>query len=255
MMHRGAADDFLNYQFGWKPLLSDMQRLVESTRERNSILQQLARDSGRVVRRHRALPPIVTTEVIPTTGGTVVKPGSSQVPPSVSSAFGSVTGGPGTCSVSTTDETWFDGAFQYHLPMGDSLISKWARYSADAEQLYGLSLNADSLWNLAPWSWLVDWFSNTGDVISNFTRLAQYGTVMRYGYVCRRITKTYSFRGALVGATRESGPATYSVDYSYVHTYRRKANPYGFGVTWDSLSKTQLGILAALGMTRGNRSD
>jgi hypothetical protein len=31
---------------------------------------------------------------------------------------------------------------------------------------------------------------------------------------------------------------------------RRKANPYGFGLTWDELSSRQQSILAALGITR-----
>jgi hypothetical protein len=256
---RGAADDFLNYQFGWLPLASDVKRLVRVLREKNRIIEQLYRDSGRPVRRHRSLPPVVTTEVFPARGTAMQRPVGA--PAASANTLQLMTTSPWTtCTKTTTTEFWFDGTFQYLLPLGDDTLSRWERYSLEADKLFGAALTPELLWEVAPWSWLVDWFTNTGDVISNATQMGQYGMVMRYGYVCAKVSTKYTFTGAVVptGSLKFWGgfnDSAFTVEYMNHRFYRRRANPYGFGVTWESLSKTQLAILAALGMTRGNRSD
>jgi hypothetical protein len=35
------------------------------------------------------------------------------------------------------------------------------------ESVYGLTIDASTAWNLMPWSWLVDWYSNAGDWIES----------------------------------------------------------------------------------------
>jgi len=124
------------------------------------------------------------------------------------------------------------------------------RYALEARKLTGLSLDPDTLWNLAPWSWAVDWFSNTGDVISNLTDRGLYGLVMRYGYVMEHTitTDTYTL-------VQPSSPTAKKMLGSPLRVItetkqRRGANPYGFGVSWDGLSPFQGSILAALGISR-----
>lgn len=63
------ADEFLNYSFGIKPLLSDLQKFAEAGRTSVKVIDQLKRDSGRLVRRRYTFPVerIVTAPVVQST--------------------------------------------------------------------------------------------------------------------------------------------------------------------------------------------
>jgi hypothetical protein len=119
-------------------------------------------------------------------------------------------------------------------------------------------LTPELLWELAPWSWAVDWFTNTGDVINNISQFAGSGLVLRYGYLMEEsiVTDIYSLEGHSWKSGLAGRPNTLSrvkIPNSVYITHvkqRIRANPYGFGVTWDALSAFQLSILAALGISR-----
>jgi hypothetical protein len=127
------------------------------------------------------------------------------------------------------------------------------RGTLEARKLLGLSLTPDVLWELTPWSWALDWFSNMGNVIQNVTNFATQGSILRYGYVMETttITDTYTLRGL---TKRVSGSVPVSIEPTISFTtevkQRRKANPFGFGLTWEGLSPFQLSIAAALGLSR-----
>jgi hypothetical protein len=114
----------------------------------------------------------------------------------------------------------------------------------------GLDPSPDTVWNLAPWSWAADWFTNAGDVVSNLSDFASGGLVMAYGYMMEHSSVTDSYRLAdhtglipMMGKPR-------SLDVVTETKLRIRANPFGFGVAWDGLSPFQLSILAALGLSR-----
>jgi hypothetical protein len=117
---------------------------------------------------------------------------------------------------------------------------------AKANQLLGLDITPDTLWNLAPWSWAADWFSNIGDITSNMSSFQQ-GLVMRYGYQMEHtiVSDTYSS----VDKSLRTHPLTFVVETKQ----RVKANPFGFGVTWEGLSPFQLSIAGALGLSKSGR--
>lgn len=98
------------------------------------------------------------------------------------------------------------------------------------------------VWELTPYSWLSDWCTSFGSVVHNITRATLDGTIMKYGYVMRErtITKSYTLSNGL-----GYGNLVYSIKQ------RQPANPFGFGITFESLSPRQLAILGALGMTKG----
>jgi hypothetical protein len=116
--------------------------------------------------------------------------------------------------------------------------------------LLGIRITPEVLWNLAPWSWAIDWFSNLGDVVSNLSDWATDGLALRYGYIMehKSIYVTYS----LVGKPRFLPEGTFASDViAYRETKRReKATPFGFGLDWNTFSPRQLAIAAALGITR-----
>jgi hypothetical protein len=118
-----------------------------------------------------------------------------------------------------------------------------------ADKLIGLGLTPDVLWNLAPWSWAVDWFTNTGDVILNLTDWASDGLVMVYGYLMEHtiVKDTYTLTFPGIFPRRNVTPMVFVTETKL----RRKANPFGFGVNANDLSDRQLAIITALGLTAG----
>jgi hypothetical protein len=134
----------------------------------------------------------------------------------------------------------------YHLPEGIL-----GRTVAELDRAYGVVPGDTTLWNLTPWSWLADWFSNAGNVMQNIDAFLQNSLIMPYGYICHDITEEYQADWS--GSVNRNGwsPMTLS-DYVVKHSYtRQQANPFGFGLSWDGLSLFQLSILAALGISRG----
>jgi hypothetical protein len=155
-----------------------------------------------------------------------------------------------TLTRETVRKTWFSGAFTYFIPLGDDIISKVIRFEQRAQKLGGPLPTPDQVWAVAPWSWAVDWFTNMGDVITNMSDSRFYDLIIRYGYIMETTTvkDTYTCDPVhLLDGTVVTFPPLTFVTTTKV---RRKANPFGFGVTWEGLSSFQLSILAALGITR-----
>jgi hypothetical protein len=144
---------------------------------------------------------------------------------------------------------WFSGAFTYSLPVGYKSHDAVTGYAARASVLFGAELTPSTVWNLAPWSWAVDWFTNVGDVLSNASDALFDGLVMRYGYIMEHslIRDTYTYGGP---TNMQSATTPQPLTFVTETKLRRKANPFGFGLTWEGLSPRQVAILVALGITR-----
>lgn len=238
-----SADDFLNVQFSLTPIVQDMVGFANSVMLFSKLVKQYERDAGKVVRRRWSFEPINTESNAVTRTG--VYP---YTDPTTSGLFGSASG-----SVIRRRETsirrWFSGAFTYHLPTGYYSRNKVVGFSSDAQRILGLQPTPETLWNLAPWSWAVDWFTSAGDVVSNVSDWSTDGLVMRYGYLMEHTLSkdTYLWRTT----SGNIGCAPSPVVVTRERKLRRRANPFGFGLTWGGLSPRQLAIAAALGISRG----
>lgn len=244
---KAAGGEYLNTQFGWRPLISDISQFVKGVSHANTVLEQFERDSGKVVRRHYNFPIDQTTEE------TVIgEPG--KVFPQYSASYQFATsGGTLTRKRETFRRRWFSGAFTYHAPTtGLNPRSKLSEFALLADRL-GVDPTPETLWNIAPWSWAVDWFSSTGSVISNLTAAAKYGLVMQYGYIMEHsyVRDTYT----LTGVRNVSGAPVIVPPLTLVTETKKRqgANPFGFGLAWDKLNSFQTSIVVALGLSRGGR--
>lgn len=241
-----AGGEYLNAQFGWAPFVHDIRSISNAISNAESIMAQYERDSGRVVRRRYEFPPEEHLSE------TLVKDNCSPyVLQSSEPMYNSqINKGKVWRMDKTIRRRWFSGGFTYYLPTGGNTRENMARSAALAKKTLGLRLTPDVVWNLAPWSWAVDWFTNTGDVISNVTDWATDGLVLKYGYVMETTVseRTYYFMGP-TGFKSDVIPSP--VTLVVTTKVRRRANPFGFGVTWGGLSPRQLSIAAALGLTRG----
>jgi hypothetical protein len=146
----------------------------------------------------------------------------------------------------------------YHLEPHEGLLGRLDAYEQNANRILGARPSIETLWNLAPWSWLSDWWLDIGTVISNARLLGEDGQVLRYGYLMKhsKVRSTYRLNTGVemyytfTGGTKPAytGPITNIVTRETKE--RVKATPYGFGITLASLSAKQWAILGALGLTR-----
>lgn len=247
----GKADnlsgEYLNYMFGIAPTVSDAREFRKTAEEAEKLLDQYARDSGRLVRRSFTPDPEITTIRLPDIAcrcsslgvGGQVRIGAS---------------GNGILKrIQKTTKTWkFSGAFTYWLPK-----EALSRRISELDHLYGILPGAGTAWELIPFSWLVDYFTSIGDAMQNIDNFARDGLVMPYAYVQRsvEIETEYTWTGALNKGVSyselSSVPPTVISGRIISHSLqRRPATPFGFGVSASSLTLRQASILAALGLTK-----
>jgi len=241
----GLSSEYLNYQFGIAPIASDVRDMRAVISKADALWAQYAKNSGKGVRRKYTFPPEVTTV---TTVGSGVPIGLTITSGSYDPINGNLVQ-PGTLSqvTTTSKRTWFSGSFTYYLPKESPFGVNLARL----DKLYGLQPGVDTIYQLTPWSWLVDYFSNLGDLFENTNTFLTNGMVMPYGYIMSEKTITIDSRlDFKVWANGTWKPLAIGDQVQYVVQRRIAASPFGFGVNTSGLTQKQLSILVALGLSR-----
>lgn len=252
---RSLGSEYLNVRFGWIPLVSDVRKVAQAVANHAAYLRQLERDSGRVVRRRFRFADEVTSSFLEnvhdlSTYGNIVGPTGSL---GIGHYVPGLEHQPISQETTTVVQTWFSGAYQYFLPQDSTLMGKLELFEAKANHLLGLRLTPEVLWELAPWSWLADWYGTVGVSIENADLLSSDNLVLRYGYLMRQTTYQRTYRCADPGHI-DRGLKNVSVTLRRVTKERRRATPYGFGLDTSSLSANQWAILGALGLTKAPRA-
>lgn len=143
----------------------------------------------------------------------------------------------------TIQKVWFSARFRYWIPDIGSI--QWKRRAKLA--YFGLMPSPSMVWELTPWSWLVDWFSNAGDVFSNMTNPIAENLVAKYAYVMGTTQRQTACESSVtVGHT----PIKYTWTGGFTRKQRSAASPFGFGLSDGDLSARQWSILSALGISR-----
>jgi len=253
--HKGGVgnylgSEYLNWAFGWLPLVKDIKDLADNVKNLQPHLAQLIRDNGQPVRRKGKVNKTTSTSVLTRT------PSTALAFPSLDSRLIEA---PFTSVKTTTvsQEYWFSGRFRYYLhPKG----AQWAldKIQIPSREDYQLSrilfgidfTDLHLYYELMPWSWLVDWVVPVGQIIDNLVNDSADNLVADYAYIMAHLSQNDQevTQGKLVG-----GPP-FSCSYSRLTEtkQRRYASPYGFGVSLTALRPAQLAILAALGLTRSH---
>lgn len=261
---RAGGGEYLNYQFGWKPLVRDLRAFMRSAKRSNDQLRQLYRDSGPTnsVRRSYHFP-TETSKTEPQgpmwgwvspfmcDGGQLdswmVSNGPLVGPPSPIGY---------TIWSETSKKTWFKGAYSYVMPSPPvNLMDHLDTWDAEFNKLYGTRITPEVVWNATPWTWMADWFANTGDIMHNVSAFQNDSLALKYGYIMRETT--HSDHGAWQGyvINNDQIPVFVQIRESTGSTQklRLQAHPFGFGVLDGSLDPSQTAIVAALGASRSPR--
>lgn len=250
---KSLGSEYLNKEFGWDPLISDLRKFSQVVQNHDKLVQQYERGSGKLLR--RSYGPIETTSTTYTSGKSYTDSGLYPLnsgtwliePPNWSR------------TITSTEKWWFEGVFTYYLPSFDPNGSNFERNRRIANKLYGTGITPELIWNLTPWTWAADWFGNFGDVFHNIGAFADNGLVMPWGYVMVEKTDTIThhiwgirtkqseYQGGDSSAPQNMSCSTV---LETITRQRKTATPYGFGLTFDGFNPFQLSILSALGLSR-----
>jgi hypothetical protein len=251
---KGLGSEYLNYIFGWHPLAEEVSAVRDAARFHRTIMKNYHAGEGQNTHRTFRYPSqrsssSKTYNTYPTFPGEGWYWLSGEpIPKRVVSRV-------------TETKRWFEGCYTYALPSSADNWRKAIGFGSQADQLFGFSLTPDVLWELTPWSWAVDWFTNAGEVINNIGNFASAGLVLRYGYMMEESIENITVEGspAVLASTDPKSPrskelkapsSSWSCGIECVTKRRLPASPFGFSVGWEGLSPTQLAITAALGITR-----
>lgn len=248
---KDMGSEILNLEFGWLPFFADIRKSVQILNNVDKTLRQLARDSDKGIRRRMELHS--ESEILESISGRtfLTGPRDSRFFPEV----GSIPNADYSHEVKLTKRVWGSGRFRYHLgPYKPLNLTK-----QQLRVVTGLELTPRAVWELMPWSWLIDWASNAGAIISNLVSAQEDAFVADYAYVMGSITRetttnyTPSYYPSRVNG--ETGAlSTTSCRLRTVDEYKARygATPYGFGLNPVDFSSRKWDILAALGLSRFN---
>lgn len=235
---RKLADHWLNTQFGWLPFLSDMRKFYSAYNNCERLYRQVKASNNRWVKRGGSVTDVVSTDVV-RSSATV-----TGHYPILNSYFYATTSNTGSYQILRLykEIAWFEARFRYYIPNVDTV--KWKRRYL--RLLFGGSINPSLVWELTPWSWLVDWFSTVGDSISNVDNGWAENLAAKYAYVMDTAESSF-----LVDSIHRvnNGVQTANWEFNLKTKRRAAASPFGFGLSSGDLSARQVSILGALGIS------
>ncbi len=257
---QALGSEYMSNIFGWTPILKDVQGAMDLLLKMDHIL--FPSDSTRrkveqtISVRGNTFTGTVSAGMFPTIGGQ--KASVELVDPMVTSY--TTTGG----TVQTNRST---GQYTADISVLEELsVFTTARFNTGARptaqnngyldrlrDLLGLELTPKVLWEITPWSWLLDWFLNIGAVIENLTTLGLSNSILNYAYSTARLKNTCSIWGKPTGNTATGvGSITGHFLSSTVTDLKARiaASPFGFGVAPAALSVQQWATLTGLGLAR-----
>lgn len=241
---RSLASMHINWQFGIKPVLSDLINLESAHRFTKKRIAYIIRNNGKAVRR----------------GGPL-----RNISRNIADNSGNVRGGlclslntnvlrdggyaDRTETLSEEQKIWFEGKFGFYIPVTNS--PEW-RQKMLIRQGFGINTSLPgilrTIYQATPWSWLIDWASSTGDILANFVAIQSDGIYAEYAYVMATESETLDIQASL--NLKNYGDQPCSLKWTYEWKHRRKATPYGFGIDTTEFTPWQVSILVALGISR-----
>lgn len=242
---KDLGSQYLNYQFGWVPFLSDVVKFIKLMRNLEDRLAFLFKNNNKWIRRHGVLTDAVGETLIINNIGDLMRP-------TLTTEFYSNNAHTKASYYEYShNKVWFEGKFKYYIPALDT-PSAWTMWDSAKllSLLTGLRLTPSLLWELTPWSWLVDWFGNIGDILSNLDTYLFDDCVAKYAYVMETRSKTIGY--VQQQGFKRHGLVTLKSQITTETKERANASPWDLSVE-ASFTPRMAAILTALGLSRRKR--
>lgn len=239
---KAVADKWLSLNFGWLPFVNDLRAFHRTTQNLDLILTRIRNQNGKWIRRSGTVDETTRTDVIAESGSLTL-----HRPVLPSWYYRGSTAGSYRIVRKFTRKVWFEGRFRFYVP--DIGTAEWGKRAT--RQIYGLQPTPSMIYQLMPWSWLFDWCSNMGSVISNLSDGWAENQAAKYAYVMDTTDYEYeanSFHNLIEGPIHDTWV------FPVTRKARVEACPFGFSPTsWDNLSVRQWSLLSALGLQKFSR--
>jgi len=246
---RNLGSEYLNVVFGWKPLLSDLRKMYHLWQTVDKRMGQIIRENGKAISRRATVDEGTKLDITPTTYNTPWVNCYGGVP-----AFPTFDGKTLYTAIRYSYyRVWYMAKYQYYIP--DVGSSQWTARARAA--LFGALPTPELLWEVLPWSWLIDWFTNVGDIYSNISPNAVDNLVSLYSYTMRHEKSINSFHAHVSQSPGDSFWVHPGADTTLSTFYKEETklrfpggSPFVLNAQGADFSPYQLGVLAALGLSR-----
>lgn len=243
---KDLGSDYLNIEFGWKPFINDLKNAAQALLNAQTAI---SRPYG-PVHRYRETPDSTSstsdarTALVDQVGFAPINSIDLNEVRKAKPGFLAENGSNLVWSRIdrySEQKYWFEANF-FLLP---KLGYDPQDFMSRLDSLVNTKLTPRTLWELAPWSWLIDWGLRIGDALLTAETLNDDRVHAQYAYgMCRTFQRTHISPESL-GT---------SCAYTYERKERVRANPYGFKVGgFAGLNSWQQSILLALGLTKLGR--
>ncbi len=228
-----AAELNIKYEFGVKPVISDLFSLLDFTENVEKTVKILSDlKKGPLVRK--------------ATVGNFSVQNSPNETIALNSSGNFYFGGVHTLTMTNRKVwgyvTWTPDAAALAAELGDRDKMRKLAYNI----VLGTRVDFVTMWNALPWSWLVDWFSNVGDWLeANRSYVSAYPGNPS---ICTTTVTEYVFRSG----NNDFGfpPGQFSLNARLVSKSRRKGSAIFPSADMPLLSGRQVGILSSLAALR-----
>jgi hypothetical protein len=243
LLNGDPGGEYLNTVFGIQPTARDIEDFNTALGSYDKVIKQYLKDANKLVRR-KTKPYSIPEEVTQSVSNT------NPITAKGRTVTSTLLSGSGSCTIEKriNRKIWYAGAFRYHIPKS---LSNFEKNLFEWQRAYKIIPDPADIWNLLPFTWLADWFTNGGDSLRHLFLQATEGATQWYGYVmCESVVKTtYTWTGLLY---LSGTPTPCSITSVVVKTIkqRERVSPFGSAFTGVDLTPRQLAILAALGVAK-----
>jgi hypothetical protein len=240
---RGIGNQYLNTQFGWVPFLNDLRKFYMIYKDMETELKELRARNGKWTNVGGTVhleESTSSTDYV----GCLTKPAMNSMMIRTYPATPNQPPCKRTVKRSDYQKVWFRGCFRYYIP--DIGTAKWERRAKRA--LFGSNVTPQLIWELTPWSWLIDWFTNVSSILESLDNGLAENLAAKYAYLMGH-TRTV-FEVTARHYIPSSGYQTLKYEYLLERKGRGQASPFGFGLDGGVNSPYRASILGALGLSR-----
>lgn len=264
LKERGAlvGSAYLNYQFAVKPTWNDIQRAAQAVIDSAQTVEQFVRDSANEVHRSSTRRLGDNSVSFDGSGWTTIAPFTL-----VNNPKGQVlvSGNPGASNsnvakpsinsyASYRSQIRSFSTFRYYMGDPHGFLGRLESYVGEAERVVGLQGDLKTLYDLTPFSWLLDWHVDISGLLGYQQDVADYSLVaQRAGWVYEvnawgsAALVPYGASDNLHRNLRMTGVQS-NIEYKY--SYRKAGSPYDMDLSgWSTYGPFQWSILAAMGLS------
>lgn len=220
-----TSSGYLAWEFGWKPLFSDLRKMLDFQATVAKRVRELERLYGKGGLKRRMS---LANSGLESHSNVTIDSTISHLVNCRRNTF-------------TARRSW--GTVRWKPDTLPALEHRPDLQKLARKAVFGLSLQAEDAWNLIPWTWLIDWFSNAGEYISAHSNRVPCSPSLP-NIMTETVTKVDWVRNDALTWLKGGNVSGHRI------TKNRYLGGAGLSATLPFLSARQLSILGALAITR-----